>query len=222
MPDLLKSAPILARSKKEPTDSKKEPTDSKKEPTDSCTIHKSKRAVNTLQTAIDRKENQVSTDTNTNTSLSIDTNTSLSIDATCRETEIVEVLILTIDENGVLRDEEGRARSLTAWNDITNAFLNNILYCIKSRDIDEVYAELSDCRPFLFVNQGNPDTPEGTRLTPKYNSAKDILEGRLFHPILIDGGQRDLNPDPYWGQTSLKNTGPFSLGYYRPYYSRGR
>lgn len=90
---------------------------SKKEPIDSCTIHKSKRAVNTLQAAIDRKENQVSTNTytslsfDTNTSLSIDTNTSLSIDTTCTETEMVEVLILTIDENGVFRDKEGRARN---------------------------------------------------------------------------------------------------------------
>ena len=60
---------------------------------------------------------------------------------------------------------------------------------------------------FFFDNPGNPDTPEGTRQAPKYTSAEGILEGRIFHSILIDGGQRDSNPGPYWGQSSLKTTG---------------
>ena len=47
---------------------------------------------------------------------------------------------------------------------------------------------------FFFDNPGNPDTPEGIRLAPKYTSVEGILEGRLFHLILIDGGQRDSNP----------------------------
>lgn len=61
---------------------------------------------------------------------------------------------------------------------------------------------------FFFDNPDNPDTPEGTRLAPKYTSAEGILEGRFFHSILIDGGQRDSNPDPYWSQSSLKTSGP--------------
>lgn len=66
---------------------------------------------------------------------------------------------------------------------------------------------------FFFNNSGNPDTPEGTRLTPKDTSAEGILERRLFHPILIDGGQWNSNADPYWDQSSLKTTGPSSLGF---------
>ena len=32
---------------------------------------------------------------------------------------------------------------------------------------------------FFFVNPDNPDTPEGTRLAPKYTSAEGILESRI-------------------------------------------
>ncbi|WZZ28140.1 hypothetical protein YC2023_011541 [Brassica napus] len=69
------------------------------------------------------------------------------------------------------------------------------------------YLILSSLIGRIFKWQSNPDTPEGTRLAPKYTSAEDILEGRLFHSILIDGGQQDSNPGPYWGQSSLKTTG---------------
>ncbi|CAN6851066.1 unnamed protein product [Brassica oleracea] len=65
----------------------------------------------------------------------------------------------------------------------------------------------------LCYFEGNPDTSEGIRLAPKYIFAENIREGRLFHPILIDGGQQNSNPSPYWGQSSLKITGQSSLGY---------
>ena len=77
---------------------------------------------------------------------------------------------------------------------VTQICLDNILEVL-----DQVYLTI-----FFFDNPGNPDTPERTRLAPKYTSAEGILESRLFHPILIDGGQR--------GQSSLKTTGPSSLG----------
>ncbi|KAF2587546.1 hypothetical protein F2Q70_00036370 [Brassica cretica] len=105
-------------------------------------IHKSKRAVDTLQAAIGSVEIQMSIDTVHLTSIdtahltsidtvhptSIDTAHQPSIDTvhppstdivhlpsdtTCLEAEKVEVLILTVDENGMLRDEEGRTRNST-------------------------------------------------------------------------------------------------------------
>ena len=129
-------------------------------------IHKSKRAVDTLQAAIGSVEIQISIDTVHLTSIdtahltlidtvhptSIDTDHPTSIDTvhltsidtfhltsidtahpksidtanptsidtvhppfdpTCLEAEKVEVLILQVDENGMLRDEEGRTRDST-------------------------------------------------------------------------------------------------------------
>ncbi|KAF2534032.1 hypothetical protein F2Q70_00030096 [Brassica cretica] len=80
-------------------------------------IHKSKRAVDTLQAAIDTVH---STSIDTAHEPSIDTVHPPSTDTihppsdtTCLETEKVEVLILTVDENGMLRDEEGRTRNST-------------------------------------------------------------------------------------------------------------
>ncbi|CAN7004898.1 unnamed protein product [Brassica oleracea var. botrytis] len=49
----------------------------------------------------------------------------------------------------------------------------------------------------LCYFEGNPDAPEGIRLALKYTTAEGILEGRISHPILIDGGQRNSNPSPY-------------------------
>ncbi|KAG2247513.1 hypothetical protein Bca52824_087141 [Brassica carinata] len=76
---------------------------SKKEPADSHTIRKSTRevSIDTLQAAAIDSVNQES----------IDSNTMLSIDITCEKAEKVEVLIMSLDENGVLRDEEGRTRN---------------------------------------------------------------------------------------------------------------
>ncbi|XP_033134412.1 F-box/FBD/LRR-repeat protein At4g26340 [Brassica rapa] len=62
------------------------------------------------------------------------------------------------------------------------------------------------------METGNLNTLEGTRLAPTYTSAEGILESCLYHPILIDGGQQNSNPGPYWGQSSLKTTGPSTLG----------
>ena len=89
-------------------------------------IHKSKRAVNTLQAAIGSVEIQMSIDTahltsiDTNHPTSIDTvhppltdTVHLPFDTTCLEAEKGEVLILTVDENEMLRDEEGRTRNST-------------------------------------------------------------------------------------------------------------
>ncbi|KAF2600357.1 hypothetical protein F2Q68_00009850 [Brassica cretica] len=95
-------------------------------------IYKSKRAVDTLQAAIGSVEIQVSIGTVHQTLIdtvhptSIDTAHQPSIDTahqpsintihppsdtTCLEAEKVEVLILKVDENGMLRDEEDRTRS---------------------------------------------------------------------------------------------------------------
>ncbi|KAG2255774.1 hypothetical protein Bca52824_075068 [Brassica carinata] len=75
-----------------------------KEPADSRTIHKSTRevSIDTLQAAslID-SVNQESTERNTTPW----------IDITCEKAEKVEVLILSLNENGVLRGEEGRTRN---------------------------------------------------------------------------------------------------------------
>ena len=74
-----------------------------KEPAGSSTICKSTRevSINALQaTEID----------NVNQKL-IDSNTTPSIDTTWEKAEKVEILILSRDKNGVLRDEECRARN---------------------------------------------------------------------------------------------------------------
>ena len=78
-------------------------------------IHKSKRAVDTLQAAI---ETVHSTSIDTAHEPSIDTVHPPSTDTihppsdtTCLETEKIEVLILKVDENGMLGDEEGRTRN---------------------------------------------------------------------------------------------------------------
>uniref|UniRef100_A0A0D3CFN3 Retrotransposon gag domain-containing protein n=1 Tax=Brassica oleracea var. oleracea TaxID=109376 RepID=A0A0D3CFN3_BRAOL len=98
-------------------------------------IHKSKRAVDTLQAAIGSVEIQASIDAIQLVSENIvhhgtvhqalfiwgtvhpgtvhpDTVHPVKND-TCGETEKVEVLILKVDENGMLRDEEGRPRNST-------------------------------------------------------------------------------------------------------------
>ena len=76
---------------------------SNNEPADSRTICKSTRdvSIDTLQAAAIDSVNQES----------IDNKTTPSINITCEKAEKVEVLILSIDENGVQRDEEGRARN---------------------------------------------------------------------------------------------------------------
>ncbi|KAL0689421.1 hypothetical protein Bca4012_089099 [Brassica carinata] len=76
---------------------------SKKESAGLCMIRKSTREVpiDTLQAAaIDSVHHQ-----------SIDTRQTMKNDTTCGETEKVEVLILKVDENGMLRDKEGRTRN---------------------------------------------------------------------------------------------------------------
>lgn len=63
---------------------------------------------------------EVSTDTLQAASIDIvnhvsnDTTHQVSVDTICMRTEKAGVLILSIDENGVLRDREGRARN-SAW-----------------------------------------------------------------------------------------------------------
>ncbi|WZZ27289.1 hypothetical protein YC2023_010690 [Brassica napus] len=54
------------------------------------------------------------------------------------------------------------------------------------RDVDDCIYSYAGCER----KQGSPsltnlypDIPEGTRLVPKYTSAEDILESRLFTPI---------------------------------------
>ena len=76
---------------------------SKKEPAGLCTIRKSTRevSIDTLQATAIEKVNQKS----------IGSNTTPSIDITCEKAKKVEVLILSLDKNGVLRDEDIRARN---------------------------------------------------------------------------------------------------------------
>ncbi|KAL0678156.1 hypothetical protein Bca4012_006137 [Brassica carinata] len=71
---------------------------SKKELADSHTIRKSTReeSIDTLQAASIDSVNQASNDT-----IQLVENNS-----TCGETEKIEVLILKVDENGMLRDEQ--------------------------------------------------------------------------------------------------------------------
>ncbi|KAG5393742.1 hypothetical protein IGI04_023705 [Brassica rapa subsp. trilocularis] len=100
---------------------------SKKEPADSRTIRKSTReeSIDTLQATTIDNMNQKSIDTDHLTSIyivhpmSIDTAHQPSIDiihlpsdTTCLEAGKVEVLILKVNVNGMLRDEEGRTRNI--------------------------------------------------------------------------------------------------------------
>ncbi|KAF3525098.1 hypothetical protein F2Q69_00046229 [Brassica cretica] len=100
-------------------------------------IRKSTRevSIDTLQaTAVDKVNQKL-----------IDSNTTPSIDITCKKAEKVEVLILSLDKNEVLRYGERpfngfpceqpmahifmiQELSLRTWKDIVNAFLNNYLY----------------------------------------------------------------------------------------------
>ncbi|KAF3598082.1 hypothetical protein DY000_02020989 [Brassica cretica] len=84
---------------------------SKKEPAGLCTIGKSTRevSIDTLQATAIKKVNQKSI--GSNKTPSIGSNTTPSIDITCEKEKKVEVLILSLDKNGVLRDEEIRARN---------------------------------------------------------------------------------------------------------------
>lgn len=62
-----------------------------------------------------------------------------------------------------------------------------------------IYFSLKLNFSYIFsYNPGISDTPKKTRLASKYTFPENILECHLFHPILIGGGQRNLNPDPYW------------------------
>ena len=145
-------------------------------------IHKSKRAVDTLQAAIGSVEIQVSIDTVHPTSIdivhltSIDTIHPMSIDiihppstdtihptsidtvhqpsidtvhppstdtvhqptdTTCLEAEMVEVLILKVDENGMLRDEEGRTRNSTGQLiNAEGAVIPDVIYVAETNDFD--------------------------------------------------------------------------------------
>ncbi|WZZ87800.1 hypothetical protein YC2023_116379 [Brassica napus] len=55
---------------------------------------------------------------------------------------------------------------------------------------------------WIEMAKSNPDILEETRLASKYTFAEGILKGRLFHLILIDGGQRGSNPNPEEGLTA--------------------
>ncbi|WZZ39309.1 hypothetical protein YC2023_035568 [Brassica napus] len=99
----------------------------------------------------------------------------------------------------------------STWLKPTDVFTSPLLYlsyCLrKIATLFLLYGFIQhrmDPLDSIITMDRNPDTPERTRLAPKYTSAEGILESRLFHPILIDGGQR--------GQSSLKTTGPSSLG----------
>ncbi|KAF3512089.1 hypothetical protein F2Q69_00006059 [Brassica cretica] len=121
-------------------------------------IHKSKRVVDTLQAAIGSIEIQVSIDTAHPTSIdtahltSIDTAHLTSIDTvhppstdtvhlpsqtTCLEAEKVDVLILTVDENGMLRDEEDRTRNSTGQLiNAEGAVIPDVTYVAETNNFD--------------------------------------------------------------------------------------
>ena len=68
---------------------------------------------------------------------STERNTTPWIDITCEKAEKVEVLILSLNENGVLRDEEGRTRN-NAWNLINaqGAAIPDVIVVAEMNDFD--------------------------------------------------------------------------------------
>ncbi|KAF3517651.1 hypothetical protein DY000_02061609 [Brassica cretica] len=113
-------------------------------------IHKSKRAVDTLQAAIGSVEIQASIDTIH--PASVDTVHPMSIDTVQpTETEKIEVLILKVDENEMLRDEEGR--TLNNAGQLINAQGQDPFQGLPHQDPRNHLEELEDLVPRSEQNE---------------------------------------------------------------------